>query len=279
MVTGTPATLAAVQLASGANVGANVSAAFEMIERAADRGATYIQVPEYVTYYGSAGGFADAAETIPGPVTQLFGALARRRGAVVHVGSLLERTSEVGRYHNTSVLIDRSGEIAAVYRKAHLFDIDVPGEVDYRESDAIVAGDDVVVAGVDGLSLGLSICFDVRFPELYRRLAREGATVLAIPSAFAAATGRFHWEVLVRARAIENHAFVVAAAQVGTTSEGLASWGHSMIVGPWGEILAESHADGPDVVIATVDLEEVAKRRAQIAVLTLRRPHLYDERA
>jgi predicted amidohydrolase len=151
----------------------------------------------------------------------------------------------------------------------------VPGEVSQRESDAIVAGDEVVVADVGGFRLGLSICFDVRCPELYRQLALRGATVLAIPSAFAAATGRVHWDVLVRARAIENHAFVVAAAQVGVTSEGLATWGHSMIVGPWGEVLAESVADVPDVLVATVDLAEVARRRAQLAVLNLRRPDLY----
>jgi deaminated glutathione amidase len=276
-VTTSSVTLAVVQMASGTDVESNVSAALELCERAADQGATYVQVPEYVNYYGAPRGFADAAETVPGPTTTRFSELARRRGVAVHVGSLLERTPEVGRSHNTSVLIDRSGEVVAVYRKTHLFDIDVPGEVSYRESDAIVAGDDVVVADVEGFTLGLSICFDVRFPELYRRLARDGATVMAIPSAFAAATGRVHWEVLVRARAIENHAFVAAAAQVGTTSEGLATWGHSMIVGPWGEIIAESHADGPDLLVATVDVDDVARRRAQIGVLTLRRPHLYGE--
>lgn len=270
-------TLAVVQMASGTDVESNVSAALELCERAADQGATYVQVPEYVTYYGSARGFAAAAETVPGLTTKRFAEFAARRGVAVHIGSLLERTPQAGRFFNTSVLIDRSGEVVAVYRKTHLFDIDVPGEVAYRESDAIVAGDDVVVADVEGFTLGLSICFDVRFPELYRRLARDGASVMAIPSAFAAATGQFHWEVLVRARAIENHAFVVAAAQVGTTSEGLASWGHSMIVGPWGEIIAESHADGPDVLVATLDVDDVARRRAQIGVLTLRRPHLYGE--
>jgi predicted amidohydrolase len=276
-VTPTPTTLAAVQMTSGTDVATNVATALELAGQAADRGATYVQVPEYVTYYGPVRGFADAAESVPGPTTQRFADLARQRGVTVHVGSLLERSSESGRYHNTSVLIDASGELVATYRKAHLFDIDVPGEVAHRESDAIVAGDDVVVADLGEFRLGLSICFDVRFPELYRHLALHGATVLAIPAAFAAATGRVHWEVLVRARAIENHAFVVAAAQVGTTSEGLATWGHSMIVGPWGEVLAESVSDGNDVLVAHVDLAEVARRRAQLAVLTLRRPDLYGD--
>ncbi|HVB71466.1 MAG TPA: carbon-nitrogen hydrolase family protein [Acidimicrobiales bacterium] len=271
------ATLAVVQMTSDTDSEANVAVALGLCERAADQGATYVQVPEYVTFYGSARGFGDAAETVPGPTTARFAELARRRGVTVHVGSLLERTPAAGRFHNTSVLIDATGEIVGVYRKAHLFDIDVPGEVAHHESEAIVAGNDVVAVEVGGLHVGMTICFDLRFPELYRRLAREGATVLAIPSAFAAATGRVHWEVLVRARAIENHAYVAAAAQVGTTSDGLTSWGHAMVVGPWGEILAQSRGDEPQLVIATVDLDEVAKRRAQIDVLTLRRPDLYGE--
>jgi deaminated glutathione amidase len=276
-LTATPTTLAVVQMTSDTNVDVNVATALDLCERAADQGATYIQVPEYVSYYGSARGFADAAETVPGPTTERFSEFALRRGVAVHVGSLLERTAQAGQFHNTSALIDSSGDVVAVYRKAHLFDIDVPGEVAYRESDAIVAGDDVVVADVGDLCVGMTICFDVRFPELYRRLALEGATLLAIPSAFAAATGRVHWEVLVRARAIENHAFVAAAAQVGTTSEGLASWGHAMIVGPWGDVVAQSDGEGPQVVVAAVDLGEVARRREQIDVLTLRRPELYAE--
>ncbi len=270
-------TLAVVQMTSDTNVEANVVTALGLCEQAADQGAAYIQLPEYVSYYGSARGFAGAAETVPGPTTDRFAEFAHRRGVTVHVGSLLERTAQADRFHNTSVLIDSTGEVVALYRKSHLFDIDVPGEVAYRESDAILAGDDVVVARVGALHIGMSICFDLRFPELYRRLARQGATVLAIPSAFAAATGRVHWEVLVRARAIENHAFAAAAAQVGTTSDGLSSWGHAMIVGPWGEILAQSQGDKPQVVTATVDLDEVAQRRAQIDVLTLRRPELYGE--
>ena len=173
-------------------------------------------------------------------------------------------------------MLGPDGEVRGTYRKAHLFDVEVPGEVSYRESGLIVAGDEVVVARLGDIELGLSVCFDLRFPELYRRLAGEGATVLAVPSAFAAATGRVHWEVLVRARAIENHAFVVAAAQSNTVGDAPATWGHSMIVGPWGEVLAESLVEGPDVVTASVDLDDVDARRAQINVLGLRRRDLYD---
>ncbi len=271
--------VAAVQLTSGSDPTKNVDAAIELVVSAADRGAKYIQLPEYFNYLGPAKGFAAVCETIPGPTTSRFAEVAKARGVTVHIGSMLERSPEEGRCYNTGVILDGNGLIAATYRKAHLFDIDVPGEVVQRESDAIVPGEQLVVVDLPGFRLGMSICFDLRFPELYRRLAVHGASVLAIPAAFNAVTGRAHWDVLVKARAIENHAFVVAAAQAGTTAEGIATYGHSMIVGPWGEVLAESFADGPDVLVATLDLAEVARRRSQIAVLDLRRPEVYDSLA
>jgi predicted amidohydrolase len=174
------------------------------------------------------------------------------------------------------VLLDASGHVVATYRKAHLFDIDVPGEVVFHESEVIASGNQLVVAECSGFRLGMTVCFDLRFPEMYRALSLMGATVFAIPSAFNATTGRAHWEVLIRARAIENHAFVVAAAQVGTTAEGIATFGHSMIVGPWGEVLAHSNSGGEDVLVAPLDLDEVARRRSQIDVMNLRRPQLYS---
>jgi deaminated glutathione amidase len=267
--------VAAVQLASGTDVEANVAAALAGVERAADEGANYALVPEYVTYYGPSRGFAAAAETVPGPSIDRFAEVARRRGIVVHVGSLLERSVDPERFYNTSVVLDAAGEVVATYRKAHLFDIDAPGMASYLESERIVAGDAAVVAHVEGVALGLSICFDLRFPELYRRLVADGAEVLAVPAAFTFATGQHHWDLLVRARAVDSLAFVVAAAQVGTTAEGLATWGHSMIVDPWGEVLAHSDAPGPDVLVATLDLGEVARRRAQLDLTRARRPDLY----
>jgi len=269
-------TVAALQMTSGTDVAANVEAALALIARAADAGATYIQLPEYFNYLGPAKGFASAAEMVPGPTTDRLAALARSRAVTIHIGSLLERSRDGAKCFNTGVVLAPTGQVAATYRKAHLFDIDVPGEVVQRESDAILAGGQLVVCDVGEMRLGLSICFDLRFGELYRELALAGATVLAIPAAFNAITGRAHWEVLVRARGIENHAYVVAAAQVGTTVEGIATYGHSMIVGPWGEVLAQSGSDGEDVLVAELDLAEVTRRRAQIAVLDLRRPGLYD---
>jgi predicted amidohydrolase len=270
-------TVAAVQLSSGVDTKHNVEQAIALVNEAADRGATYIQVPEHFNYLGPSRGFGDVAEPIPGPTTTEMADVASARGVTLHLGSLLERSPTQGKFYNTSVVIDATGDIVATYRKIHLFDIDVPGAVVQRESDVIEPGRELVIVNVAELRLGLSVCFDVRFPELYRELAGSGADVLAVPAAFNAVTGRAHWEILVRSRAIENHAFIVAAAQVGTTNEGIATFGHSLIVDPWGEILAESTSDGPDVITAVLDLDEVTKRRQQIAVMDFRRPDLYSE--
>ncbi len=266
---------AAVQLISGSDHEVNVERAIDLIEAAAGEGATYVQLPEYFNYLGPVARYNEVAETIPGPTTARLGDYARGRRITLHLGSMLEVGDDPGKYFNTSVVLDTSGEVFATYRKAHLFDIDVPGARTSHESDAILPGERLVVAECPGFRLGLSVCFDLRFPELYRALALMGASVLAIPSAFNDVTGLAHWEVLVRARAIENHAFVVAAAHAGTTAEGIATFGHSMIVDPWGEVLAESSSDGEDVLVVALDLEEVARRRSQIDALRLRRPDLY----
>jgi predicted amidohydrolase len=268
--------VAAVQLSSGSDVARNVEEAERLIGAAADQGAQYVQLPEYFNFLGPFSGFEDAAESVPGPITIRMAELARSRGLTLHLGSLLERSSVDGKFYNTGVVIGPDGRIVAVYRKIHLFDVNVPGAIVHRESDIIVPGHELVVARFEGFSLGLSICFDVRFPELYRGLALAGANVIAIPAAFNAITGLAHWELLVRARAVENHAFVVAATQVGTTDEGIATYGHALIVDPWGEVLAESTSQGPEVVEATLDLSEVGRRRMQIAVMDFRRPDVYE---
>jgi len=270
--------VAAVQMRSGVDVEKNLLVASELVHAAADEGATNIQLPEYFNYYGSAKHFGEVAQDVPGPTTRVMGELARERHVTLHLGSMLQRVANERRCANTSVVLGDDGAIVALYQKTHLFDIDVPGEVSYRESNAIVAGSSLVVAEVGGLQLGLSICFDVRFAELYRQLALRGATVFAVPSAFSAVTGPAHWEVLLRARAIENHAFVVAATQAGTTDEGLATYGHAMIVDPWGSVLAQSSGDEEQVVLGDLDLDQVTRRRREIDVLALRRPDLYAER-
>jgi len=268
--------VAAVQLSSGSKVTSNVDQAELLVSEAADQGAQYVQLPEYFNFLGPFSGFEGAAEAVPGPTTSRMAELAKSRALTLHLGSLLERSREPGKFYNTSVVIDANGEIVATYRKIHLFDVNVPEAIVHRESDVIAPGEEIVVANFGAFVLGLSICFDVRFPELYRKLALAGADVIAIPAAFNAITGRAHWDLLVRSRSIENHSFVVAAAQVGTTTEGISTYGHSLIVDPWGEVLAESTTDKPEVVTATLDLSEVARRRAQIAVMDFRRPDVYE---
>jgi predicted amidohydrolase len=268
--------VAAVQLSSGAHPTTNVERARELVRRAASEGASYIQLPEYFNFRGPASGYSSVAETIPGPTTEIFMALAKELTAVIHIGSMFERSSYPQKSFNTSVVIGPDGEILATYRKGHLFDVNVPGEIVHEESRHIAAGDQLSVVDVSGFRLGLSVCFDLRFAELYRQLSLHGATVLAVPSSFALATGRVHWEVLLRARAIENHAYVIAAAQAGTSDEGVASYGHSLIIGPWGEVLAESELEDEDIIYATVSGSEVTRRRSQIDVWSLQRPDLYE---
>ena len=267
--------VAAIQMTSGSDVAANEEAILRLVDRAGDLGATYVQLPEYATYWGPRSGYDAAAKSLDDGFIRQLGLVAKGRGITVHLGSMLEPATD-GRFYNTSVVIGDQGRIVATYRKVHLFDARPPGGVVYYESESITPGEQLTVVAVGEMHVGLSICFDVRFPELYRALALAGADVLAVPAAFSASTGPAHWETLVRARAIENHAFVVAATQVGVTTEGLATHGHSMIVDPWGVTLIESSRTDEDVLVADLDLEQVARRRAQIDVLHLRRPAVYE---
>lgn len=266
--------VAAIQMTSGSDVMANETAIFQLAERASDQGATYIQLPEYSTYWGPRSGYDAAAKTLEDGFIRQLGLVAKGRGITIHLGSMLEPAPE-GRFFNTSVVIGPRGEVEAVYRKIHLFDAQPPGGVTYFESEYFTPGEDMKVVDVGEMRVGLSICFDVRFAELYRSLTLAGADVLAVPAAFSVLTGPSHWEVLLRARAIENHAYVIAAAQAGVTAEGLATYGHSMVVDPWGVVLAEAPGTGEDVLVVDVDVHEVGERRAQIEVLRLRRPEVY----
>jgi predicted amidohydrolase len=168
------------------------------------------------------------------------------------------------RSYNTAVVVDPRGQLVARYRKVHLFDVDIPGRATLRESEATAPGDELVVVDVDGARVGLTICYDLRFPELYRELVLDhGAEVLLVPAAFTAHTGAAHWQVLLRARAIENQAWLIAAAQWGRHNEKRESYGHTMIIDPWGTVIGEQHA-GDGVVVETLDGEAVAKRRSQM---------------
>lgn len=188
---------------------------------------------------------------------------------------MIETSSDPHRFYNTSVLINPEGEIIASYRKVHLFDIDVPEEVTDNESSVVLPGDQLVLVNLPKCRLGLSICFDLRFPEIYRALSIAGAQVLVVPAAFAEATGKVHWEILLRARAIENHAFVLAADQWGEDRDGHKLYGHSMIVDPWGRIIAEANKKEEGILIADIDIDQVKQRRNQIQVFKIRVPQVY----
>jgi predicted amidohydrolase len=265
--------VAAVQLNSGQDKARNVEVAGRLVAEAAASGADLVALPEKWNALGSGRVLEGAAEALDGPTIEAVRSWAAELGIHLLAGSIAERADDSDRLYNTSALIAPDGELAAVYRKIHLFDVDVGG-VEYRESDRERPGDEIVVATAGELQLGLTVCYDLRFPELYRILAVRGALLLTVPSAFTATTGRVHWEVLLRARAIENQAFVLAPNQVGEAPPHYSSWGHSMIVDPWGEVLAEA-PDGECFVTADLDLDRLRRIRAELPSLTSRRPDAY----
>lgn len=265
--------VALVQLDATDDVDANISTAVALAAEAAAGGARLVALPEYLQFRGPDAGFRASARPVPGPFTQAFSDVARRHEAWILVGSLAETSGDEARPHNTSVLIAPDGSIAATYRKIHLFDVAVEaGPVD-TESARVTAGAEAVVADVDGVSVGLSICYDLRFPELYRSLALAGAEVLTVPANFTERTGRDHWEVLLRARAIENGAWVLAPSQIGGPP-GQPAFGRSMIVDPWGTVVAQA-SDRVCIIRADVETDRVAAVRRQIPVLANRRPAAY----
>jgi predicted amidohydrolase len=260
-------TAAALQMTSTADVTRNLETAERLVTDAARAGARFVGLPENFAYLRSEGQPVPEMQPLNGPWVQRMAALARRLEITLLLGSLPERIEGDARVHNTSVLLGPDGATIAVYRKIHLFDIDVPGLEHLKESRAVVPGDAPVVAATPFGLVGLSICYDLRFPELYRGLTRAGARVLAIPSAFTDRTGRDHWEVLLRARAIENLAYVFAPAQTGIHGPGRASHGHAMIVDPWGRILAEV-AEGEGAAIAELDFLDQDRVRRELPALS-----------
>lgn len=270
--------VAAIQLTAGPDPVANLAAATAAVRRAAAGGAGLVVLPEKWFAIGDAAALRPAAQALDGAIPQQLGALAAELGIDLVAGSLPEAPSPADpdqRLANTSLHLRPDGSLAAAYRKVHLFDADIAG-VRYRESDAERPGAGPVTSTLaDGTVLGLSICFDLRFPALYRALATAGATVIAVPAAFTLATTRAHWEVLLRARAIELGAFVVAPNQAGTHADGTVSGGQSMIVGPWGEVLAAATEEGDAIVMADLDLGAVARAREALPVGRLQQPAAY----
>ena len=244
------------------------------MRRAAADGAKLVVLPEKWMVLGHGADLRAGAEPLDGPAIAWARDAARELGIDLVAGSISERIAGEPKLRNTSLHIGPDGEIKATYRKVHMFDVEVEGTV-YRESEHEAPGDEPVLSRTaDGVELGLTVCYDVRFPELYRILAVRGARVITIPAAFTVPTTRDHWEVLVRARAIEDQCFVIAANQVGTHVDGLASGGRSMIVDPWGLVLAQA-ADTQTVITADLDLDAQAAIRTRLPSLANRRPTAY----
>ena len=264
--------LACIQLRSTEDVMENIAATSKLIREAAKDGAHFIATPENTTLMARDAG-AKLERSYPekdDPAIPAFASLAEELGRWLLIGSLAIKVSET-KTANRSYLFDPQGRIAARYDKVHLFDVDLTSGESYRESNTVAPGGEAVLASLPFAQVGLSVCYDLRFPLLYRMLAKAGAEILTIPSAFTETTGKAHWHVLLRARAIENAAFVLAPAQGGLHANGRRTYGHSLIVGPWGDILVEGGTD-PGVFAADIDLGDIAAARAHVPSLQHDRP-------
>lgn len=254
---------------SGLERAKNIADARALIAEAASAGAKFIATPEMTNVIDRKGG--RLLETLPeeSGLEEIgaFADAAKQHGVWLLIGSMAVKTG--ARAANRSYLFAPDGRVAATYDKIHMFDVDLPGGESWKESKIYCPGDRAVVASTDIGQFGLTICYDVRFPDLYRGLSRSGAEILCVPAAFTAQTGRAHWKTLLTARAIENGAFVIAPAQGGVHEDGRATWGHSIIVGPWGDVRAEAANDEPGVIIAEIDLNDVHEARQRIPNLGL----------
>jgi predicted amidohydrolase len=263
---------ACVQMRSGEDVQKNIAEASAMIREAAGKGARFIATPENTTLMAPDGGtkLEKACTEADDPALPAFVDLANKLDIWLLVGSLAIKISDT-KTANRSYLIAPDGRIEVRYDKIHLFDVDLPSGERYRESGTVTPGEEAEVAALSWGRIGLTVCYDIRFPQLYRTLAKAGAEIITVPSAFTVPTGEAHWHVLLRARAIENACFVMAPAQGGLHENGRKTFGHSMIVGPWGEVLAEAGVD-PGVIVADLDLDEIAQVRSRLPSLRHDRP-------
>ena len=266
--------VACVQMTSRADKAANLETAQRLVAQAAATGADVVVLPEKWNAIGDAALYHATAEPLDGGESvAAMSTWARTHGITLVGGSIAERREGREKVSNTSLVFDSDGEIVATYRKIHLFDVEVGGVV-YRESEAEEPGDEAVVAEAEDWKLGLSVCYDVRFPELYRILALEGAQVVTVPAHFTTPTGKDHWHVLLRARAIENQLYVVAAAQIGDTLPGKPAYGRSLIVDPWGLVLAQA-PDEETVISAELDRAHLEGIRAKLPSLANRQANAY----
>jgi predicted amidohydrolase len=262
--------MAAVQLTSTADRARNLETALRLVNEAADLGARLVALPENFAFMGPEEQRQAGAEPLDGPTLGALREVAGRRGIFVVAGSIAEAVAEPKKTANTTAVIADDGSLVASYRKIHLFDVNIPDGARYAESEVVVPGDKVVVAPTQLGRIGLTVCYDLRFPELYRKLASLGAEVITIPAAFTLYTGKDHWEVLVRARAIENLAYVIAPAQVGKHSANRQTFGNAMIVDPWGVVLARC-PDGEGVCVAPFSRARLERCRLELPALKHRK--------
>jgi len=260
-----------IQMNSISDKAANVAAAEALIEQAVrEENPDWVLLPEFFDWAGGrrADKFANAEAFPGGPAYSMAQASAKKHRIFVHAGSIMEKIDGETRIHNTSVVFNRQGEEIARYRKIHLFDVTTPGGQAYKESETVEPGEAVVTYDCEGVTVGCSICYDLRFPELFQALAEKGAELIALPAAFTLQTGKDHWEVLLRARAIETETYVCASAQTGSFTLGNEqrfTYGHSLVADPWGHVIAKA-SDGPGVVSARIDPGRVKQVRAMIPV-------------
>lgn len=263
-----------VQLNSGDDLALNLEACRRSIARAADCGARFVVLPENFAFFGSEQAKRGLAERLdaesPGPILEMLSTEAAKHRLYLLGGGWPEASADAARPYNAATVVGPDGDVVATYHKIHLFDVDAPDGHSYRESAGVTPGSAVQCVTVEGFRIGLSICYDLRFPELYRRLVDDGAEVLCIPSAFTFATGQAHWHLLCRARAIENQCFVLAPGQWGTHPRNRKTYGHSLILDPWGEILEEV-AEGEGIAVATLSREKLQAVRSKLPSLSHRR--------
>jgi len=258
---------AAIQMNTGRDKAANLERAERLIRTAAGRGAEFVTLPEVFNWRGRRSDGPPESENLDGPTLTLMARIAAELKIHLLAGSIHESVPGETRSYNTSVLIGPDGARLAIYRKIHLFDVDIPGRVTIRESDGMLPGIEPVCAASAIGKIGLTICYDLRFPELYRELAFAGARIITVPSAFTFPTGEAHWEILMRSRAVENQVYVVAPAQFGPNVHGFSDYGNSMIIDPWGRVLARA-GDHEDVIIAPIDFDYLETVRRNLPALS-----------
>jgi len=267
--------IALCQLNSRQDKEENILAALRELDTAGSNGAEIAVLPECVDYMGEASGIRERSEPFMGPTVERFAEKARQHGMWILAGTIRTTSEDDERCSNTAYLISPEGEVTYYYNKIHMFDVRIESQVDFLESSAVRPGSEIGFTQIGHIPVGISICYDIRFPELFRIQALRGAKILFVPAAFTLFTGKDHWEVLLRARAIENQCFVVAVGQGGTHAPGIATYGRSMVIDPWGTVIACA-PDGVNTTLVTIDLSRVDDVRRNVPSLANRQPEVYQ---